>query len=242
MTFPSNRDRIFAEPLQTPADFVFDERVAEVFADMLQRSIPGYATILQMIGLLAATELPATGLCYDLGCSLGAAALAIQRACPGRKVIGLDNSPDMLEKARASLALDAPDIQLVEADVETFPLQPAAMVVLNFTLQFLPLEGRRALLERIHQALVPGGLLVLSEKIALDEPKLQQCFIQLHESFKEAKGYSRLEISQKRTALERVLLPESLATHQQRLQAVGFSHQHPWFQCFNFVSILAIKT
>lgn len=242
MPSSSLKDRLFAEPLNNPADFVFDERVAAVFPDMLQRSIPGYASILQMIGLLAAGQLPQTGLCYDLGCSLGAAALVIQRACPDRQVIAVDKSAEMLAKARDTLAEDGPDIHLIEADVGAFPLEPAAMVVLNFTLQFLPIEGRKALLERIYQALVPGGLLVLSEKIALDEPRLHQCFIELHEAFKEARGYSRLEISQKRTALERVLLPETLATHQERLCQVGFVHQQPWFQCFNFVSILAIKS
>lgn len=237
----NHRDRLFAKPLTTPADFVFDERVAAVFPDMLQRSIPGYATILQMIGLLAAGQLPENGLCYDLGCSLGAAALAMKHARPDRRVIGVDKSAEMLVKARETLAEDGAAIELVEADVRDISLEPAAMVVLNFTLQFLPIQGRKTLLERIYQALVPGGLLVLSEKIALDEPRLHQCFIELHEAFKETRGYSRLEISQKRTALERVLLPETLATHQERLREVGFVHQQPWFQCFNFVSILAIK-
>lgn len=235
------QDRIFAEPLDSPADFVFDERVAAVFPDMLRRSIPGYASIIQMIGLLAQTKLPATGICYDLGCSLGASALAMARACTERTIIGVDNSRAMLEQARTTLATEVVNIQLVEADVQDYGLAPAAMVVLNFTLQFLPLAGRRALLERIHEALVPGGLLVLSEKIAFEDALIQQTFIELHQGFKLAQGYSELEISQKRTALERVLLPESLATHQQRLSQVGFVQQEPWFQCFNFISILAIK-
>ena len=234
-------DRIFADPVQSPADFVFDERVAAVFPDMLRRSIPGYATIIQMIGLLAAGQLPPTGQCYDLGCSLGAAALAIQRAAPGRRVVGVDNSLAMLAKARNTLSKEAPEIELVEADVQDFPLQPAALVVLNFTLQFLPLSGRKAVLERIYQALVPGGVLVLSEKIAFDHSVMNDRFIELHQAFKKAQGYSELEISQKRTALERVLLPEQLRAHEERLSEVGFTLVRPWFQCFNFVSLLAIK-
>lgn len=241
---PSNEhlDRIFAEPIQSPADFVFDERVAAVFPDMLKRSIPGYATIIQMIGLLAAAQLPASGLCYDLGCSLGAAALAIQRAAPNRRVIGVDTSLAMLTKARDALHKEAPQIELIAADVQDVALQPTALAVLNFTLQFLPLTGRKAVLRRIYEALVPGGFLVISEKIAFDDSVLNKHFTELHQSFKKTQGYSELEISQKRTALERVLLPETLKVHQERLSEVGFELQRPWFQCFNFVSLLAIKT
>jgi tRNA (cmo5U34)-methyltransferase len=242
---PANPDRIYAEPLAEVTDFVFDERVAAVFPDMINRSVPGYATIIRMIGLLAAERVPSNGRCYDLGCSLGAAALAMARGGAGQeiKVIAVDNSAAMIGRAGQLLQEDqaASRIQLHCADILDFPLKPAAMVVLNFTLQFIPLSQREALLQRIYQALEPGGLLLLSEKIAFEQAEFQQLFSAMHHQFKRDQGYSQLEVSQKRTALERVLLPESLACHRQRLTQVGFAQVDTWFQCFNFVSLIALK-
>jgi tRNA (cmo5U34)-methyltransferase len=238
-------DRLYAEPRAQVADFVFDDQVAAVFPDMLRRSIPGYATIIRMIGLLAGNRVPEQGLCYDLGCSLGAAALAMGRAIRERqgRIIALDNSPAMIERASALLAEEQPRpaISYQLGDIREAVVDEADLVVLNFTLQFVPPVEREGLLRRIHQGLRPGGLLVLSEKIAFQEPDFQELFSQMHLQFKRDRGYSELEVSQKRSALERVLIPETLGCHQQRLRAVGFHQQALWFQCFNFISLLALK-
>jgi tRNA (cmo5U34)-methyltransferase len=63
----------------------------------------------------------------------------------------------------------------------------------------------------------------------------------LHHAFKRANGYSELEVSQKRTALENVLVPETLDTHRARLREAGFGAVDAWFQCFNFASLLAFR-
>ena len=120
-------------------------------------------------------------------------------------------------------------------------IENASVVVLNFTLQFIPPSQRDALLKRIHDSLNPGGILVLSEKIRFPQPQLDSLFIDMYHRFKEVQGYSALEISQKRTALENVLIPETLATHRDRLREAGFSRVDTWFQCFNFASIIAFK-
>lgn len=115
------------------------------------------------------------------------------------------------------------------------------MVILNFTLQFLPPEDRLALLEKIYAGLTPNGLLVLSEKFRFDEEKVNDLLIDLHHQFKRANGYSELEVSQKRTALENVMRTDTVETHKARLKSVGFSHIELWFQCVNFGSMIAIK-
>ena len=117
----------------------------------------------------------------------------------------------------------------------------ASVVVFNFTLQFIPPAQRDALLARIGSAMRPGGVLVLSEKIRFEDEHLQALNTDLHHAFKRANGYSDLEISQKRSALENVLVPETIATHQQRLRNAGFTSVDVWFQCFNFASLVAIK-
>jgi tRNA (cmo5U34)-methyltransferase len=245
MVEEKNKDRLYADARVRVSDFVFDERVARVFPDMINRSVPGYGTIINVIGTLAAQYVRAGSRCYDLGCSLGTATMAIHSAIDAQdvRIIGVDNSQAMLDKAREHLAQchSDPVIELICADIRDILVQQASMVVLNFTLQFLPAEARMALLKGIYDGMLPHGLLVISEKIILPNETAQQLFTKMHHGFKKTQGYSELEISQKRSALEDVLIPESLATHVARLKAVGFSTVEVWFQCFNFVSMLAIK-
>ena len=120
-------------------------------------------------------------------------------------------------------------------------IEQASVVVMNFTLQFIPPVQRQQLIQRIYDGLLPGGILILSEKLAFEDPRSDQFHIDSHHDFKRANGYSDLEISQKRTAIEQVLIPETLAAHKARLLAAGFNDVVVWYQCFNFVSMLAIK-
>lgn len=240
------RDAIYASPLQEIIDFQFDERVVAVFPDMIQRSVPGYGMIVSNIGILAGKYAQPGSHCYDLGCSLGAVTLAMRQRItqPDCDIIAVDNSPAMIERGRELLALDTvPTIPVTMscADLEDVTIENASVVVLNFTLQFIPPPRRLALIQRIYAGLKENGILIVSEKIAFDEPGRQQFQEELHHRFKLANGYSDLEISQKRTALEKVMIPETLACHRQRLQEAGFSFHDLWFQCFNFVSLVAIK-
>ena len=240
------QDLIYAETMDSVGDFVFDDKVAHVFSDMINRSVPGYATIIRMIGLLASKHVASEGVCYDLGCSLGAASLAMSRCIDkeqGGKVVAVDNSQSMIARARDQISqTDAGSvIELTCSDVRDVDIRDASMVVLNFTLQFIPLEQRETLLRRIYDGLLPGGILVLSEKICFDDQGFDDLFIDMHHQFKRDQGYSDLEISQKRTALENVLIPETLNVHIDRLNRVGFKRHSVWFQCFNFISLLAVK-
>lgn len=239
-------DIIYSEPLNEIVDFKFDDKVAEVFPDMLQRSVPGYGLTITNIGILAGRYAQAQSHCYDLGCSLGAATLSMRQmiTVPDCDIIAVDNSAAMIKRAEKLLAADsasAVPVRLVCADIMDVAIDDASVVVLNLTLQFIPVEQRLELLQRIYHGLKPGGILLLSEKIAFDDPAQQKLQDELHREFKRAQGYSDLEISQKRTALEQVLLPEPLTTHQQRLQQAGFGSSELWFQCFNFVSLVAVK-
>ncbi len=238
-------DTLYAKPLEYIADFTFDDQVAKVFDDMIQRSVPGYDTIVRTLGVIAERYAQPNSRIYDLGCSLGAGTLVMRRhvRVPNCTLIAVDNAPAMLEKCQALIAAEhsAVPVETRCADIREVPIERASLVVLNFTLQFVPLENRLPLLQNIHQGLLDGGVLLLSEKIALAEHALNARFIELHHAFKRANGYSDLEISQKRTALEKVLLPDTLTQHQQRLQEAGFQSSSLWFQCFNFVSLLAWK-
>jgi tRNA (cmo5U34)-methyltransferase len=241
----TKRDNIYANPLGEVAGFSFDQSVVEVFPDMIQRSVPGYTTIVAMIGTLAERFAQAGSRCYDLGCSLGAATLAMRHRIPAAdcEIIALDNSPAMIERARAVLAADSGQIpvQLICDNLQNVPVENASVAVLNFTLQFIPVGERREILQKIYDGLRPGGVLIISEKIDFTDRDHRALMIDLHHAFKRANGYSELEVAQKRNALENVLIPETLDTHRERLKGVGFTSVDVWFQCFNFASMIAIK-
>jgi tRNA (cmo5U34)-methyltransferase len=240
-----HRDNIFASPQGMLVDFAFDERVAAVFPDMIRRSVPGYGEIIALLGLFAEEYAQPGSTLYDLGCSLGAATLSLRRRIKAAncRIIAVDNSAAMVERCRENIAHDLATT-LVEvrcADIREVAIADASVVVLNFTLQFLPPEERLVLLQRIHSGMRPGGVLILSEKLRFEPQERQQFQEQLHLAFKRANGYSAMEISQKRTALEKVLRPDTLAQHQARLHEAGFCRIEPWFQAFNFASIAALK-
>ncbi|EJQ2005769.1 carboxy-S-adenosyl-L-methionine synthase CmoA [Cronobacter sakazakii] len=241
----SNRDTLFSAPIARLGDWTFDERVAEVFPDMIQRSVPGYSNIISMIGMLAERFVQPASQVYDLGCSLGAATLSVRRNVhhDGCKIIAVDNSPAMVERCRRHIdAFKAQTpVEVIEDDIRNVTIENASMVVLNFTLQFLNPDDRQLLLNKIFQGLNPGGALVLSEKFSFEDSVVGELLFNMHHDFKRANGYSELEISQKRSMLENVMLTDSVETHKARLRKAGFEHSELWFQCFNFGSLVAVK-
>jgi tRNA (cmo5U34)-methyltransferase len=239
------RDNIYSDSLANIAEFRFDDTVASVFPDMIQRSVPGYSNIIAMTGLLAARHAQDHTRCYDLGCSLGASTIAMASQLQNRNIefVAVDNSEAMLTRCQQAVnTLPTPaNIQLVYDALQKITIENASVVVLNFTLQFVPLAERDAVISSIYRGLQPGGALILSEKIFFENPAMQELTTELHHAFKMANGYSEMEVSQKRSALENVLIPETLAAHEQRLRNAGFENFGVWFQCFNFTSLVAIK-
>jgi len=244
MSKSKKHDDLYAAQQPHIIDFAFDESVVNVFPDMIRRSVPGYDTIITLIGLLAEHYAVSGSRCYDLGCSLGASSLSMRQRIPADcRIIAVDNSAAMIESCRKNLAAQEhqADVELHCANIEDIVIEDASVVVLNFTLQFIAPDQRLQVVRDIYQGLRPGGVLVLSEKLGFadaDEHSLQES---LQLDFKRANGYSELEISQKRSALEKVMIPDTMQQHQQRLMDAGFSQVNQWFQAFNFASLLALK-
>ena len=233
-TSASARDRLFDTPRQL-VDFAFDEAVADVFPDMIRRSVPGYETVVALTGLLAARHLGEGGRCYDLGCSLGASTVAVLRAMGTTpcEILAVDSSAAMLDKARRVPEFDE-RVEWVEADVRELPIERAQVVILNYVLQFLPRGDRLPLLRRIRAGLSSDGVLIVSEKLAAGD-----YFDGLHLDFKRANGYSELEVSQKRAALENVMRIDTEDTHLARFRDAGFGAARVWFRCLNWASFVA---
>ena len=239
------KDNLFASKQQV-VDFAFDDSVADVFPDMIRRSVPGYDAVISLLGVLASQYAQNNTKVYDLGCSLGAATLSIHQQTRNLKLkhICIDNSKSMAKRCASRLQRHMPetDLDVSCEDIKTTDINNASVVVLNFTLQFLEPDARLELMTKIHDGLLPGGVLILSEKLVFESDAENHNQINWHHNFKRANGYSDLEISQKRAAIENVMIPDSFEQHQQRLQQVGFKESFQWFQSFNFVSMISIKS
>jgi tRNA (cmo5U34)-methyltransferase len=224
--------------------FRFDQSVADVFQDMIERSVPGYGVVLQLIGVIAEKYGQQDTRAYDLGCSLGASTLQLRRHLPdGCHVIGVDNSEAMVSRCIANLSRDhsAATYEILLEDLRETNIQNASIVILNFTLQFVPDKQRENILAHIFEGLNNGGILLLAEKVKFEDPAEQALMTALHHDFKKQHGYSHLEISQKRAALENVLLPNTEKQHRQRMRDAGFSVVEQCMRCLNFSTFLGIK-
>ncbi|MGC6507786.1 MAG: carboxy-S-adenosyl-L-methionine synthase CmoA [Myxococcota bacterium] len=242
----TGQDGLFNSPKAT-RDFVFDKAVVEVFPDMIGRSVPGYWEGAEWIGMLSKRFATTESRIYDLGCSLGAVPWGIYRhwhhECP--HVIAVDNSKPMITGFQTNLnALQThkPPFELHCADVRHFPISNADIVVMHFTLQFIPKIDRQALLQRIYDGLNPGGVLILSEKLRGENNGIEQRLRAWHHDFKRKQGYSDLEIKQKSDSIANVMPLDTPQEQHARLRLAGFETITPWLQCFNFSSLVAEKS
>ena len=235
------RDEVYRDSQGQIVDFAFSAEVAAVFPDMIRRSVPGYETMVPVTGLIAARHLGEAGVAYDLGCSLGATTLAIlqQNPHPGIKVIGVDNSEPMITGARQAIG-DA-RASFVLQDLRETDVSGAKVVVLNLVLQFVDPEDRLTLLRQLHEQMAPAGLLIVSEKVRHDESWLHEFYDDTHLAWKQANGYSDLEVSAKRTALENVMRIDTEAEHMSRFEAAGFQRAEQWYRCMNWASFLVFS-
>lgn len=241
----SKPDRLYAEPLERVPDFQFDASVVEVFEDMIQRSVPFYEHIAwSMAGWSRRFSRPGTNL-YDLGCSTGIGTAALRAgAADETRVIGVDNSAAMIEQAQRKLSKMPGFDQRIELrceDLFVTDLRQASMTVLNYTLQFIAPDRRIDLLRRIFDATVHGGVVLLSEKVHVQDDREQELLTRLHHDFKRMRGYSELEIAQKRLALEKTLITETETVHRGRLLAAGFETVVRVGESLGFASWIAVK-
>ena len=236
------RDEIYKDKVDI-SKFTFDQKVVDVFDDMVLRSVPGYKQMIELIGLAGRTYPVINSNVYDLGCSTGAVTLSIASNLKSEsvKIFSIDNSKDMIEQCSKNLLGTEANIQYICDDIENIQFENASLIVLNLTLQFIKPRNRSKLVKRMHESLLPGGALIISEKIINENEEINKSLISLHESFKRENGYSETEIAQKRKAIEDVLIPESIEQHLKRLSDAGFKKPLVQMQCINFASFLAVK-
>ncbi len=238
------KDRLFAAS-GVAEDFSFTEQVADVFDDMLNRSIPFYEQVIQATADLLERKLEDDTIVYDLGCSTGATLLALSRRLEHKNVqyVGMDNATPMIEKARRKSAQYRKDhlLSFRVADITSAPFPNAGAIICNYTMQFLRPIKRQEFLTKLSASLPEGGLLFLSEKTICPAKQLNRDFISIYHTFKRRQGYSELEIAAKREALENILIPFSIQENTLLLKEAGFRETEIFFSWFNFTSWVAVK-
>lgn len=236
------RDNLFNKQSDI-ADFRFDQDVVKVFDDMVRRSVPGYDSMIQMIGLIARMYGQDNTNYYDLGSSTGAITLsiALNNKSKNNQFFAIDSSKEMVEQCEKNLHSKVDNLQAICDDINQVQIKSASIVVLNLTLQFIDVNLRSNLIKKIYDGLESGGILIISEKIHFDDAVTQNQITKLHMDFKKENGYSELEIANKRQAIENVLITETKEQHLNRLRDCGFVETSCFFQCLNFVSFLSVK-
>src|SRR6478672_2036795 len=241
----SEKDEVFKENIAKASDFKFSSKVANVFDDMVTRSVPFYIEMQRMIGELAADHCQENSNVYDLGCSTGTTMLVMNETVPEHiRFVGVDDSEAMLEKCRAKLqqaGFSRPfDLQVGDLNGEV-DIQDASVVVLCLTLQFVRPIYRERLVKKIHSALRPGGALIIIEKILAEDSLWNRDFIKYYYNMKRRNHYSEMEIAQKREALENVLIPYKLSENFKILREAGFPLIENFFKWYNFSGFIAVK-
>ncbi|MBD3796855.1 MAG: carboxy-S-adenosyl-L-methionine synthase CmoA [Campylobacterales bacterium] len=233
-------DKVFTKPIKK--QFEFDEEVAAVFDDMLERSVPFYKESQKITKFFVLKNLKENGILYDLGCSTASLLLNIQRDLQVQAgLIGLDNSEAMLSRARRKIEAFGANVQVELGDILKYPYKEADVFVSNYTLQFIRPLVREKLIKKIADSLKPEGVFIFSEKVISHHSKLNKDLIECYYDFKKEQGYSEYEIMQKREALENVLVPYSEEENIKMALENGFSHCEVVFRWANFATFVAIK-
>lgn len=244
MSIPKKRDDLFTKKDTEIGGFNFGEKTAEVFDDMLDRSIPLYSELQRMLGELTAEfSQPGTNV-YDLGCSTGITMETLMRAVKTDvQYIGVDNSDAMLERAKQRLASFTDKKWKVQnADLNReFIFENASVIVVNLVLQFVRPLYRDTLVRNLYAGLKEGGCVILVEKVLGNDSLFNRTFIKLYYDMKQRNGYSEMEISKKREELENVLIPYRVEENFELLKKGGFSHVDTFYKWYNFCGIIAFK-
>lgn len=233
-------DKIFKKPIKK--QFEFDENIAVVFDDMLERSIPFYKEVVTLICDVINSHVEKDSTVIDLGCSTANTLLALQiKSNKNFRAIGYDNSKAMLEQAKRKVNAYGVDIELKFADILEVSLPSNNVTIANYTLQFIRPIERENFIKKIYNSLSLDGIFIFSEKIIYEDKKLDKNMIDIYYNFKKKQGYSEFEISQKREALENVLIPYSEEENKRLIMKSGFKTIETIFKWGNFVTFLAIK-
>ena len=234
------QDNLFNENHQ--GKFTFNEDVANVFDDMLNRSIPFYRDNLKLNAKILSKYIKDGDKVYDIGSSTLNFLLYFEQNFKIKAdLIGIDNSKPMIKKATNKIKSYNSNINLIFGNIENIELKPSQAIVSNYTLQFIDKDKRSEVIKKIFNSLNDNGIFLVSEKVISNNKKLNENLIEIYHNYKQDKGYTITQIEKKKEALENILTPLSLDENMSMLKKVGFKEVEVLFKWANFSTFLAIK-
>lgn len=237
------KDKIYSQKLEHISGFEFNEQVVEVFDDMISRSVPLYEEVQEATAEICKKLAQKNSSIYDLGSSKGTTLIKIAKRLENKNIllVGVDNSEPMVKSCKEILAKQGVQARLICEDIAKTETKNASIVILNYTLQFIEPKKRQKVLSRIYQNLLPGGAIILTEKVKHENEEIDKLTIGLHHDFKKRNGYSEIEIAQKRDAIENKLIPKTTEQNIALLKSAGFNNIEVVLKWYNFVSLIALK-
>ena len=242
------RDQVFAGAAKRASDFEFSKDVADVFDDMLVRSVPLYVEQQNMVKEIGKKFYVADTSVYDLGCSTATTLINFCREFDGSaRFVGYDNSKPMLEHSMRKIKANGFENRIelrygdLNGDLSKLPLEKASVVTMCWTLQFIRPLQRDNLVKWIYSGLVANGVLVVTEKILTNNTHMNRFFIDFYYDLKKKNGYSNQEIQRKRESLENVLIPYRINENLELFKRNGFEIVETFFQWYNFAGFLCVK-
>jgi tRNA (cmo5U34)-methyltransferase len=225
--------------------WTFDDDVTAAFDDMLRRSIPDYETMRAACVDIACKFVRPRTAVVDLGCSRGEAmSELIRRYGLDNHFVGVEVSEPMLQTCRERFAheINAGYVAIESLDLRSeYPQVQASVTLCVLTLQFTPIEYRLQILKRIYDHTLPGGALILVEKIIGSTATLDQLMVETYYRLKSEHGYSQDQIERKRLSLEGVLVPVTADWNREMLRSAGFTEIDAFWRWFNFAGWVAVK-
>jgi|TARA_B100001059_G_scaffold64836_1_gene60980 tRNA (cmo5U34)-methyltransferase len=235
------KDKLYKKKFPHNHKFTFNNEVANVFEDMVNRSVPGYDFLVDNIGVLSKNFYQANTNIFDLGSSLCSCSLSALEKIDhfNGKIFAVDSSKAMIDICKKNINRE--EIKFINSDVCEIDINNASIVILNLTLQFIDIKKRENLLKKLFLQLNKNGVIIITEKITLEKESDDIFFKKFHDFYKENNGYTKEEIDRKKIALEKTMIIESEQIHENRFLNIGCENFYKWFQCYNFVSWILIK-
>jgi tRNA (cmo5U34)-methyltransferase len=223
----------------------FDEDVASVFDDMLERSIPAYREMRRLVYEAGRRFVGPGGHVVDLGCSRGEAlAPLVARFGDSIRCTAIETSAPMLEAVRERFEpeIAAGTMNVLDLDLRSaYPEVRATLTLSVLTLQFVPIDHRHRVVQDVYDHTAPGGAFVLVEKLIGGSSLFNGLFAEIYRDHKRASGYSDEAIDRKRLSLEGVLVPVTADWNEDMLRRAGFAEIECFWRWANFAGWIAIK-
>ena len=221
----------------------FDEEVTSVFDDMLERSIPDYHNMRELVHKLTKKYAKPNTVILDLGCSTGGAIKKAISELPDNFFIGIEVSEPMRQKAKEIFeGIDR--VTILNHDLRNgLPKigEKVSVILSVLTIQFTPIEYRLNIIKDVYKTLSNGGVFIFVEKVLGETSEIDNTLVELYYNLKGENGYTHEKIQKKRKSLEGVLVPVTSSWNIELLRKSGFQNIDCFWRNLNFAGYIAIK-